>query len=480
MPDFDVAVVGGGFAGLIAANRAAELGLRVCVVEKGRDLDYPCNSRIATGVLSAAHGDPLRAPGELVKAMLDDTEGYADPYLAGAVAANLHRSLKWLDDEGARIVKVAMGGRPRWILAPPVPVRPGEHWRGRGPDQALKRLAANLASRGGQLRLATRALSLLADGGRCTGIVAEAAEGRLEITARCTFLADGGFQASPDLCRRFLAPSPDRLLQRNAGSGCGDALSMSEALGAALVGTDGFYGHLMAADAIGCRDLWPYPTLDSLSSSAIVVDQTGRRFMDEGRGGIPMANEIARMADPLGSFVVFDDRQWDTAGRLELVPPNPTLPRFGGTVSEARTIGELAERIGLPRDGLAETVETYNAAIAADEPGRLSPPRSPGRTFGQNRNSNRRIALSPIVAPPFRAIRLAAGISYTLGGIAIDAHMQVLTAHGVPIAGLFAGGSATGGLEGGPLPGYLGGLVKAITTGMIAGETMASTVRRRG
>ena len=58
MTAYDLAVVGAGIAGLTAANRAAELGCRVVVLEKGDGDHYPCNSRIATGVLNVAHTDP--------------------------------------------------------------------------------------------------------------------------------------------------------------------------------------------------------------------------------------------------------------------------------------------------------------------------------------------------------------------------------------------------------------------------------------
>jgi len=44
---FDVLVIGGGIAGLVAANRAAELGKRTVVLEKGAADRYLCSSRQA-------------------------------------------------------------------------------------------------------------------------------------------------------------------------------------------------------------------------------------------------------------------------------------------------------------------------------------------------------------------------------------------------------------------------------------------------
>ncbi len=80
----------------------------------------------------------------------------------------------------------------------------------------------------------------------------------------------------------------------------------------------------------------------------------------------------------------------------------------------------------------------------------------------------------PIETPPFRAIPLAAGITVTMGGIAIDAAARVLRPDDTPIPGLYAAGSTAGGMEGGPRAGYVGGLIKAFLLGLIAAESAAA------
>src|SRR5437016_3552801 len=69
-----------------------------------------------------------------------------------------------------------------------------------------------------------------------------------EWPARAVVLADGGFQGSPDHLRRYVTAAPGRLAQRGAGTGAGTALSLAAAAGAALVGLDTFYGHLLSRD----------------------------------------------------------------------------------------------------------------------------------------------------------------------------------------------------------------------------------------
>ena len=60
-----------------------------------------------------------------------------------------------------------------------------------------------------------------------------------------------------------------------------------------------------------------------------------------------------------------------------------------------------------------------------------------------------------------------------VGNIVTDPHGQVLRSGGGAIEGLYAVGATTGGLEGGREAGYVGGLVKAATFGLRAGERIA-------
>jgi len=45
-----------------------------------------------------------------------------------------------------------------------------------------------------------------------------------------------------------------------------------------------------------------------------------------------------------------------------------------------------------------------------------------------------------------------------------------LLGNGAPIEGLYAAGAAVGGIEGGPMAGYVGGLMKALVFGLVAAE----------
>jgi fumarate reductase flavoprotein subunit len=474
----DLVVIGGGFAGLVAANRAAELGCSVALLE-AQDGAYLCNSRIATGAMNFAHSDPQLPPEMLVRSIEADTENHADPALANAIAQVAGRGLQWLMDNGADFIRKDMQGKISWVLAPPRVLAPGLDWKGKGSDLFLDELARRLEGRGGQFRRGVRARKLVIVEGRVAGVEAETKEGPLRLDARNVLIADGGFQASEDLVARHICKSPEKLVQRNAGAGFGDGIRMASEAGARLRDMNRFYGHVQSRDALTNDRLWPYPTMDSLSGGGIVIGAAGVRLFDEGSGGVTMANYISELDDPTSAWALFDDEIWNTTGKDEVVPANPDYVEAGGTLLSAPSIAELAPRMGVPASALVASVEVYNAAVTSGRETSLDPPRTPGRRFGVLRSADVRIPVCPIVKAPFYAIPLAAGISFTMGGLAIDVRGRVQREAGGLIDGLYAAGDSSAGLMGGPIAGYIGGLATAYCTALIAAESIAHESRDR-
>jgi fumarate reductase flavoprotein subunit len=457
----DVVVVGGGIAGLVAANRAAQLGLTVVVLEKGDADRYLCNTRYTGGTFHIGYTDVAKPAHELLKVIDSTTAGFAHPDVAAAVATDGIRLVRWLREEGARFLN--LGKYHTFVLAPPSRTGPGLDWEGRGGDVLLRTLEANLQKRGGSVVRGTRARALDLDPDGTVYIEAEQRDGRVGFAANAVVLADGGFPADVELVRANITRAPEKLQQRNARTSCGDALRMAQSVGATSVGMECFYGHLLSRDAMTNDRLWPRPYVDALAVAGIVVGPDGHRFADEGEGGVPLANVVARRDDPLDATLVFDDAVWRDAGTSPLIPANPHLPDAGGTLHRASTVRELATLIGVPSEALEATVASYNHAIESGTTRWLSPPRRIDR-----------YAASPVVKAPFYGLPLCAGITNTMGGIAIDGNGAALDASGSPVRGVFAAGAATGGLEGGPQIGYVGGLIKAVF-GLRAAERIAAT-----
>jgi fumarate reductase flavoprotein subunit len=71
-----------------------------------------------------------------------------------------------------------------------------------------------------------------------------------------------------------------------------------------------FYGHLHSRDAMNTVRLWPRPYVDEIAAASVVIHADGHRFADEGLGGIYLSNAVARLHDPLGATIVFDQAIW--------------------------------------------------------------------------------------------------------------------------------------------------------------------------
>ncbi|MBM3342065.1 MAG: FAD-dependent oxidoreductase [Betaproteobacteria bacterium] len=467
--NFDVVIIGGGIAGLATANRAAQQGLKVAVLERGQGPQYLCNSRYSGGVLHIAMHNAKDPPESLMEVIKTATNGKADPELARALATTAGRAIDWLQSEGAKYIRVGNIVWQQHVLAPPRPIVAGLDWKGRGPDVTLRQLVANLQKRGGRL-IQTPALSLMEREGRCVGVEAggnEEGANKEQFTARAVVLADGGYQGNAALVREHMGIDLAKVKTRGAGTGIGDGMRMARELDARFSDLQYFYGHMLSRDAFTNDKVWPYPQLDELGTVGIVVNDAGERFVDEGQGGVFVANTIARLPNPLSTWAILDEAIWAGPGRTARIPANPQLANAGGTIIKAATLAELAAKTGIAREPLERTVAAYNAALANNTLAQLAPARS-----------DQPIKPAVIAKPPYYAVPICAGMTYTFGGIFTDGDARVMSTRGAPIEGLYAVGATTGGLEGGVGGGgYVGGLIKGVSFGMRAAEHIAQTLK---
>jgi fumarate reductase flavoprotein subunit len=463
---FDVVAIGGGFSGLVTACRAADLGLSAAVVEARSEDRYPCSSRYSTGVANVM-GLPIMAePDRLFRAIMDGSGDYARAAVARALADNAKRAIDWLSQQGAQFAQRALQhDQPgQKVLAPPRRPIAGLDWQDKGADVLMRRLESNLTQRRGVLMRGTKVEALVVEAGTCVGVDAVRDDKPLRISAKAVVIADGGFAANRDMIAKYITPRADRVLCRVGPGAQGDGLRIAEKAGAAIGGLGAFYGHVHHRSAMTNARLWPYPHLDAAAEVAVLVGPNGKRFTDEGRGGVCQANAIARLPDPLSAFLIVDDAIWRAEpGITTTVPANPHMVEAGGELVSAGDIETLAARLGLPIDPLAQTIHDYNLAVGRNDFARFSVPRS----------AEKRKPM-PIATPPFHGVPLCAGVTGTMGGVVIDGHAQATKPDGSLFRGLYAVGNGVAGLEGGPRAGYVGGLSKAFVLGLLAAEHIAS------
>ncbi|MGZ8465724.1 MAG: FAD-binding protein, partial [Candidatus Binatia bacterium] len=108
---------------------------------------------------------------------------------------------------------------------------------------------------------------------------------------------------------------------------------------------------------------------------------------------------------------------------------------------EAKSIDELAGKIGIEPTVLKHTVTEFNNAARKDvafDATKLDGKCTEGIT---PKKSN---WASPIDKPPYWAFSVTGGVTFTFGGLQINAQAQVLNTSGNPIRGLFASGDIVG------------------------------------
>lgn len=463
---YDVVTIGGGFSGLITACRAAELGLKAAVLEARSEERYLCSSRYSTGVSNVMGLPIMTAPDQLYQAIIEGSGSNAEPAVARAIADNGARAIEWLAQQGATFVTRALrkdlpGQR---VLAPPRGVVAGLDWQGRGPDLFMGRLEGKLKERSGVLMRGTRVTSIAVENGAVTGVTVEAGGKASRIEACAVVVADGGFAANPEMIAKYITPRSERVLMRVGPGAKGDGIRMAQAAGAAIAGLGEFYGHVHHRNAMTNAQLWPYPHLDAVGEIAMLVGPDGRRFTDEGLGGVCQANGIARLPDPLSAFLIMDEAMWQAEPKITTtVPANGSMIEAGGGITSANDIEALAARVGLPPAALMQTAREHNEALVKGDFSRLAVP----RTVKKHKPMR-------LVVPPFHAVPLCAGVTGTMGGVVINAHAQALKPDGSVLPGLYAVGTPIAGLEGGPRVGYVGGISKSFILAVLAAERMTS------
>ncbi|MEO3781053.1 FAD-dependent oxidoreductase [Micromonospora sp. B11E3] len=289
-------------------------------------------------------------------------------------------------------------------------------------------------------------------------------------------LATGGFERDPVLLRAFLRAPVRGLI--GAPGARGDGLRLAMAAGAAL-------GNMSEAwwcptirvpgDEIDGQPVHRMLFAERARPGVIMVGRHGRRFTNEAQNyndvGRAMhafsASDFRFDADP--SWLVFDA---SARGRYPIgsVRPGDPEPEW---LLRAGSVPELADRIGVSRDVLVDTVARFNRAAGSGED--LEFGRGTGaydRALGDVNAEH--VTLRPLTEPPYFAVPVHAGLGGTKGGPRTDEHGRVARADGSVIPGLYAAGNAAASPFGLAYPGTGATLGQALTFGVLAGRAAAT------
>jgi len=297
-------------------------------------------------------------------------------------------------------------------------------------------LHRRLEGLGGVVSYETAAVDLLVDEARTIrGVRAHGPEGVTDVEGTGgVVLACGGFQANVEMRVRYLGRFADSLILRGSRYNTGDGLNMAIAAGAQPAGQWGDY-HSAVLDArsprieCGVTALYNY-------QMGIFVNHEGRRFLDEGEDFrdhtyVKFSKHIVEQAGG-EAWCLFDQKAYqreEFARAWRPVGP-PVL---------AETVEDLARRIDVPAGNLAETIDAFNGAV---QPGEYDLDRLDGkRSATTPPKSNWAL---PLDEPPYVAIPVTGGITFTFGGLKCDTSARVIDTRGKAMDGLYAAGEPMG------------------------------------
>jgi succinate dehydrogenase/fumarate reductase flavoprotein subunit len=391
----DLLALGGGMAGLAAAARAAELGASVIVAEK--------NERLG-GSAAMSAGIVWTAPNY---ATLREVVPGGDPELGRALVDGFWPAVDWIRAIG-------------------VPV--SERWEGQMGFGSAVRVDIGVLLEAWRDRI-TRGRNTILVGSPAQRLLTDA-EGRVtgaevdgeEIKAGAVLLATGGFQGDPELRATFLGDEARAMLLRSNPESVGDGLRLGTAAGASISrGMSGFYGHLVPSPLEALRQDQFLSLTQYYSKHCMLVNRDGERFTDESLGD-EVSNQATLRQPGSRAVLVCDEHVHVDHAASAPYPHGAVVDR----IAAAEKIGARFVR-ARTLDELVETVASWGAARNVVR-----------QTLAQ---------ADGLDTPPFYGIEVQPTITFTMGGLAVDADGRVLDRDSNPVPGLFAAGADAGGLQ---------------------------------
>lgn len=324
----------------------------------------------------------------------------------------------------------------------------------------------------------TSLVELVTDGDRVTGAVLEQDGRTVTVTARRgVVLAAGGFDHDMTMRHEHQLASLGQHASLGAEGNTGDGIVAGERLGA---------GTALMAESWWFPAVAPVPggtpqvlLAERSLPGSLMVDQTGRRFINEAEDYMSFGQEVLRRdadGDPVEEmWLVFDQAYRNRYLLAGTVFPTMPLPRawyVAGVAVRADDPASLAQAMGVPVDDFADGLGRFNRMAAGGN----------DSDFGRGRSAYDRYYGDPTVTPnpnlrpltgPLYAVKVVLSDLGTCGGLTVDASARVLREDGSTIPGLYAIGNTAANAFGRRYPGAGATIGQGLVAGYVVAEQLA-------
>lgn len=355
----------------------------------------------------------------------------------------------------------------------------GKHWVTAGAALQGRMLKAALGA-GIDIRLNSAVSELVVENGKVTGVVTVKDGKPWRIGANLGVLVNaGGFARNQEMRDKYM---PGTRAEWSMTNECdeGDMHREMERLGGVLAQMDEMVGFQMTR-APGWDKEYVAPGMQAVTAKphAILVDQSGVRYMNEGGSYEEYCENMLkrnRTVPAVPSWAVFDQQYWDmypvAAGGSGKKIPKGWLE--SGYLKKADTIEGLAKLIKVDPAKLQATIDRWNAMVdkGHDEDFRRGE-RDYDKFLGDPFKQGTYTTIGRIDRAPYYSVEVIPGDVSTYGGIITDANSRVLRADGTPIEGLYATGVSTASPMGRIYPGAGASVGPSMCFGWIAAKHAA-------
>ena len=475
--DVDFLIVGAGTAGMTAALTAQEAGLNFIICEKNSSVQ---ETREYVGAVDSAYQKQMGVEVDKAKLLNELTRYASGKCNQEVIRVWLDESgecLDWMDSKMQAVEKQCVvdlindhptGGTDYYL-----PVLQHVWLTPYAPPMRNDVFASLIEEAGNPVRFGWELVRLAEGDGVVTGAIFSTDEGYVQVNAKDTLIATGGYPANP-VMMSALSPAAvacctaSSFAPNDTGDGIRaaiwagavkelEAAPMIFDRGAVEPGVDCGYTSegegAMLPGGIFQENIGSQPFMK--------VNRHGKRFVNESMPYDFMCN--AATQQPGGVWCqVFDANapedilRFDTIGcsafAKQMMAAGMPIDEFcavaldAGCMRKADTLEELADAMGFAgadKDAFLEQVERYNAQYDAQL----------DDDFGKEA-----FRLSALRTAPFYGCWFGGSLLTTLDGIRINKHCQALNAAGDVIEGLYVAGDASGSFFSGNYPEYIVGV----------------------
>ena len=436
--DVDVAVIGSGMAGLMAASRALSMGKNVLLIEKN---GYLGGATILNGSNVVGTGSKLAAalfgkeakkdsPQLLVQDIVRECRGTNYPLLSNILAQNIGKAVDFITEFADLTYQKAETQTIEHSVDRQIEM-PSE-----SSYEVVSKVANAFTKKGGKILLETRVEQLNKNKqGQLVSLVAEGKHETVTANFKSLVMAAGGWGARDYLKHKTNIPYYGPM------TSTGDYFDFAKNMNLATRNLDWYkvYPHGLEVEP-GIAKLTTYSTKEATDMGAIFVNTSGKRIVNESAPYTHFRDAIAEQKDKI-AFVVMDERTWNRFYEL--------LLKYGFTKDEIQGFFDLdgkkspilvsgdlqtvAQKAGIDYENLKKTLTDYEKYVTSgNDPEFGRPSQFMHKYEGDN----------------YFVIEQKLRFCTTLGGYETNQHMQLLDQNFEALDNFYAAGEIVGGANG--------------------------------